>query len=436
MKSLHRQDKDLIWHPYTQHLIEPLPLVIERAKGASLFTTDGKEVLDLISSWWTTTHGHSHKKLNKALIDQAEKLEHVMFAGFSHRPAIQLATQLVRRLPNNLNKVFFSDNGSTAVEVAIKIALQYWKNRGYIGKNKLVALDGGYHGDTVGAMSASKGSGFFNAYSDYLFSIEIIPFPETWLEDQEREEKEAVSLSLFKKLISEKKEELCAIIIEPLLQGASGMRVCSIDYLQKIHSIAKENEILLIFDEVAVGFGRLGDMFASTKSGCEPDIICLSKGLTAGYLPMATTVCTEEIYNNFLSQQVNKTLLHGHTFTANPLACAVANKSLELFEEELTLKKIARIEQKHLDFLNVLVRSNSVCKLRQIGSIMAFDIKSKEDYYKNPLSEKLRFLFLSQGFNIRPIGSTVYLMPPYCISDKELDKTYSVILDTINSLNP
>ena len=435
MRSLHQQDENLIWHPYTQHLIEPQPLVIERAKGALLYTTDGKEVIDLISSWWTTTHGHSHEKLNQVLIDQAEKLDHVMFAGFSHKPAIQLATKLVKTLPKNLDKVFFSDNGSTAVEVAIKIALQYWKNKGYTGKNKLVALDGGYHGDTVGAMSVSKGSGFFNAYKDYLFSIDVIPFPETWFEDNEREEKEEASLSFFKKLINEKKKELCAIIIEPLLQGASGMRICSIDYLQKIHNLAKENEILLIFDEVAVGFGRLGDMFASTKSGCEPDIICLSKGLTAGYLPMATTVCTNEIYDNFLSQQINKTLLHGHTFTANPLACAVAHKSLELFQEELTLKKITHIAQKHLKFLKVLVSCDSVCKLRQIGSIMAFDIKSKDDNYKNSLSEKLRFLFLSQGFNIRPIGSTVYLMPPYCISDKDLDKTYEVILETLNRLS-
>ena len=436
MRSLHQQDKNLIWHPYTQHLVEPQPLVIERAKDAILYTTDGKEVLDLISSWWTTTHGHSHKKLNQVLIDQAEKLEHVMFAGSSHRPAIQLATKLVKTLPKNLDKVFFSDNGSTAVEVAIKIALQYWKNKGYIGKNKLVALDGGYHGDTVGAMSVSKGSGFFNTYNDYLFSVEIIPFPETWFEDHEREEKEEASLCLFKKLIKERKQELCAIIIEPLLQGASGMRICSIDYLQKIHSLAKENEILLIFDEVAVGFGRLGDMFASTKSGCEPDIICLSKGLTAGYLPMATTICTDEIYDTFLSKKIHKTLLHGHTFTANPLACAIAHKSLDLFQEELTLKKIAHIEQKHSDFLKVLFKSDSVCKLRQIGSIVAFDIKSKDSNYKNTLSEELRFLFLSKGFNIRPIGSTVYLMPPYCISDKDLDKTYSVILETINDLSP
>ena len=434
MKSLHQQDKDLIWHPYTQHLVEPEPILIERAKGASLFTSEGNEVLDLISSWWTTTHGHSHEKLNQAIINQAEKLDHVMFAGFSHPPAIKLATELITVLPKNLKKVFFSDNGSTAVEVAIKIALQYWKNRGYSTKNKLVALDGGYHGDTVGAMSVSKGSGFFNSYKDYLFSIEVIPFPETWIQDDERLEKEATSLSYFMKLIEEKKQDLCAIIIEPLLQGAGGMRVCSVEYVRKLSQIAKENDILLIFDEVAVGFGRLGEMFACNKSACEPDIICLSKGLTAGYLPMAATVCTDEIYNNFLSQKIHKTLLHGHTFTANPLACAVAHKSLKLFQEEQTLKKIAHIEKKHVDFSQVLLKTNSIFKLRQVGSVLAFDIQSKKNNYKNNLSEKLRFLFLSQGFNIRPIGSSIYLMPPYCISDKELDRTYDVIFKTITSL--
>ena len=429
MKSFSQLDKQLIWHPYTQHSIEDDPLVIKRAKNASLFTETDFQILDLISSWWTTTHGHSHSELNNALKEQVANLEHVMFAGFTHPQAINLSKSLIESTPKNLKKVFFSDNGSTSIEVAIKMCLQFWKNKGSKEKNKFLVFDGGYHGDTVGAMSISKGSGFFNNYRDLLFGVCILPFPETWLCDEKRREKEDQSLVQIKKVIRENKNELCGLIIEPLLQGAGGMRMCSSSFLKKVTDIAHENNILVVYDEVAVGFGRLGELFACKKTETNPDVLCLSKGLTAGYMPLAVTLCTNKIYDQFLSEDLAKTLLHGHTFTANPLACAVANKSLQLFQEEKTLGKIERINSKHLEFIKDLKASKKTLKERVAGSILAFNIKQPNNHYKNNGSEELRRFFIKKGLNIRPIGSCVYLMPPYCITDRELDKTYNTLLE-------
>ena len=357
MKSFSQLDKQLIWHPYTQHSIEDEPLVIRKAKNASLFTETDFQILDLISSWWTTTHGHSHSGLNNALNDQVANLEHVMFAGFTHPQAINLSKSLIESTPENLKKVFFSDNGSTSIEVAIKMCLQFWKNKGSKDKNQFLVFEGGYHGDTVGAMSISRGSGFFKNYKELLFGVCILPFPETWLSDEKKREKEEQSLVQIKKVISQKKDKLCGLIIEPLLQGAGGMRMCGSSFLKKVTEIAHENDILVVYDEVAVGFGRLGDLFACKKIETNPDILCLSKGLTAGYMPLAVTLCTNKIYNQFLSEDLDKTLLHGHTLTANPLACAVANKSLQLFQEEETLSRVNKINCKHLEFIKALKAS-------------------------------------------------------------------------------
>tara|TARA_A100001015_G_scaffold81345_1_gene90115 strand:- start:10746 stop:12053 length:1308 start_codon:yes stop_codon:yes gene_type:complete len=433
-QSLANKDKEFIWHPYTQHALEVDSVIITEAKGALLIDQHGNEIIDLISSWWTTTHGHSHPALNAALQNQVNKLDHVMFAGFSHPSAIDLAEKLLNLLPPNLTKVFFSDNGSTAVEVSLKLAYQFWKNAGEIRRNKFIAFDGAYHGDTFGAMAVGKGCGFFKIYDELLFSVITTPFPETWEDDELIEEKENYALTCFKKIIKEHSDEVAAVIIEPLIQGAAGMRFCRPGFLKKIFSIAKENKLLVIFDEVAVGFGRTGDMFVCNSVGCRPDLLCISKGLTAGYLPLSATICSEKIYDCFFSKTVDKTFLHGHTFTANPLACAVATESLDLFEREKTFDKIKNIEKRHRAFIKKIKGLDNVKKTRVLGSVLAFNLKDGLEEYKELKGEKLRKIFSKLNLNIRPIGSSVYVLPPYCISSDQLNKAYDGIIQGLEKI--
>ena len=357
-----------------------------------------------------------------------------MFAGFSHPSAINIAEKLTQLLPGDLNRVFFSDNGSTAVEVSIKIAYQYWKNQGYEKKTHFLAFEGAYHGDTIGAMSVGQGCGFFSIYKDLMFSIDTLPYAETWQGDQNIEEKERQALQFIEKTIKEQKNSIAALIVEPLMQGAGGIRLCRPEFMSQVVTMAQDNDILVIFDEVAVGFGRTGSMFACQKIGCKPDLICLSKGLTAGYLPMSVTVASDRIYDVFLSDTFKTAFLHGHSFTANPLACAVALKSLELFEEENTLEKIASIEAQHLEFLEKLQKHSNVQKSRVMGSILAFNL-SDEGGYKSEQGEFLRDYFLSNGLNIRPLGIAIYLMPPYCISRDQLKRAYDGILAGLEQLS-
>lgn len=355
-----------------------------------------------------------------------------MFAGFSHPSAINVAEKLAQLLPGDLNRVFFSDNGSTAVEVSIKLAYQYWKNQGYEEKTHFLAFEGAYHGDTIGAMSVGQGCGFFSVYKDLMFSIDMLPYAETWQGDQNIEEKEHQALQLIEQTIKKKKNKIAALIVEPLMQGAGGIRLCRPEFMRQVAAIAQDNDILVIFDEVAVGFGRTGSIFACQKIGCTPDLICLSKGLTAGYLPMSVTVASDRIYDVFLSDSFKTAFLHGHSFTANPLACAVALKSLDLFEEENTLEKVANIEAQHLEFLNTLQNYANLKKQRVMGSILAFNL-SDEGVYKSEQGEFLRDYFLNNGLNIRPLGTVVYLMPPYCISKNQLKRAYEGILAGLES---
>ncbi len=432
--NLLEKDKRYCWHPFTQHQTERNPVVVTRAKGTCLYTEEGDEILDMISSWWTCTHGHAHPEINKALVNQADTMEHVMFAGFAHPNAANLSEKLASVLPGDLNRVFFSDNGSTAVEVAVKIAYQYWVNKGQENRKKFIAFDGAYHGDTIGAMSVGQGCGFFNIYEDLMFSIEALPYPHTWDNDAEVDLKEKAALSALKNLIEKSGDEIAALIVEPLMQGAGGIRFSRLEFMKQIVSIAQQADILVIFDEVAVGFGRTGDLFACQKIGCTPDLICLSKGLTAGYMPMSVTVATDRIFEAFNSDSFKTAFLHGHSFTANPLACAVALRSLELFEQENTLDHIAHIEKQHKGFLAKLSNHPMVTMPRVMGSIMAFNLPEGGGY-KSDLSEKLRDWFLSNGLNIRPIGSTVYLMPPYCITDEQLSRAYDGIIAGLSAVN-
>lgn len=427
------KDRRYVWHPFTQHQTEAVPPVITSAKGASLFDENGREILDMISSWWTCVHGHSHPALNKALSDQVNRLDHVMFAGFTHPAAAGLAEKLADTLPGDLSRVFFSDNGSTAVEVALKLSYQYWKNKGEEGRTLFLAFDGAYHGDTVGAMSVGKGCGFFKTFGDLLFNVDMLPFVETWDDDNDIDAKEQQALAMIETVIAAHKNKVAALIVEPVMQGASGIRFCRPSYVRQVSDIARRHGILVIYDEVAVGFGRLGTLFACEQIGFTPDLICLSKGLTAGYMPMAVTVATETIFKAFLSDSAARMLMHGHTFTANPLACAIALKSLQLFEEEKTLAKIAAIEKQHRAFLKTLIGHPLIQKPRVHGSVLAFNLGG-DGQYKSSGGEFLRDYYLQRGLNIRPIGSTVYLLPPYCITDEELRRAYDGILEGLDAL--
>jgi len=427
------RDRRYVWHPFTQHGTESDPIVIARAKGASLFDAAGKEYLDLASSWWTCTHGHSHPKLNAALAEQARQFEHVMFAGFTHQPAADLSALLAKALPGDLNCVFFSDDGSTSVEVALKIAYQYWINRGEPRRRTLIALDGGYHGDTLGAMSLGRGSQFFKPFNDLMCQVMVLPYPATFEGDDAVEDREAGALSAFEAILSDRRHGVAALIVEPLLQGASGMRVCRPSFLKRLVETAQEAGVLVIFDEVATGFGRTGTMFAMEQAKVVPDLVCLSKGLTAGYMPMAVTVARDEIFEAFLGEDFDRALPHGHSFTANPLACAVALASLALYEEENTLGRIARINRSHQAMMASLAGRADVTRLRTIGSILAFDVKEAGSYGSDA-SRRLRDWYLARGLNIRPLGATVYLMPPYCITDAELTRAYDGVAEGLDRL--
>lgn len=434
MSNLLDIDRRLIWHPFTQHATERDPIPVTQATGATLYREDGREILDLISSWWTCIHGHGHPALVQALAEQAAQLDHVMFAGFTHSPATRLAQALTARLPGGLSRVFFSDDGSTAVEVALKLAYQYWCNRGDEDRNLFLAFDGGYHGDTLGAMSLGRGSGFFSLFQNLMYEVNTLPYPATWQGDTDVEAREAEALSALKQNLHERGDHIAAIIMEPMLQGAGGMRMCRPEFVAAVTETAREAGVLVVFDEVATGFGRTGTLFACEQAGVAPDIICLSKGLTAGMLPMSLTVTREDIYEGFLGEGFDKALAHGHSFTANPLACAVALRSLQLFDEENTLDRIRHVGLRHGEMLRNLDEHRRVRAPRQCGTVLAFDLHDESEGYKSKESEMLRDWFLEQGLNIRPLGSTLYLMPPYCITDAELSRAYDGLMEGLERL--
>jgi adenosylmethionine-8-amino-7-oxononanoate aminotransferase len=427
-------DRDHVWHPYTQVQGAPAPVEIVSARGATLTAGDGTEYLDLISSWWVTTHGHAHPAIAAAVAEQAARLEQVIFAGFTHAPAARLAGRLSALLPEGLGRVFFSDNGSTAVEVALKMAIQYWRNRGEGSRRRLAAFSGGYHGDTLGAMSVGAGSGFFTAFEDLLFEADLLPFPATWHGDNEAEETEAAAVEAVRRYLDAQGEQVAAVIIEPLVQGAGGMRMCRPEFLRALEAAVREAGALLILDEVMTGFGRTGAMFACEKAGVRPDLICLSKGLTGGFLPLAATACREEIYEAFMGEGFERAFAHGHSFTANPLGCAAALASLDLFGQEDSLARVAAMEEFHRARLAELMRHPQVRRPRVMGSIAAFDVEAQDAGYTAAVGGELKRFFMERGLLIRPLGNVVYLMPPYCIGDDELSRAYDVIAEALRSI--
>ncbi len=342
-----------IWHPFTQEALDPPPLRISRAQGAYLYTDDGRRLIDGISSWWVNIHGHGHPAIVSAIAEQAAKLDHVLLAGFTHDAVEELCVRLRKVLPRGLDHIFFSDNGSTAVEVALKIAVQYWSNIGRPQKRSIVALEHAYHGDTAGAMSVSAASGFTDPFRNLLFPVQRVhsaycyrcPVGKT------RDTCKIDCVDQLARLLEEKHEEIAAVIVEPLLQGAGGMIVHPVEFLQRVRRLCSEYDVLLIADEVLTGFGRTGKMFACDLAGVLPDLMCLSKGLTGGVLPMGATVCTSRIHEAFVSEDRTRTFYHGHSYTGNPLAAAAAVASLKIFEAEPVFARIERIDQIHRERL-------------------------------------------------------------------------------------
>ena len=420
-----------IWHPFTIIKGSPKPLKVTSGEGAYLNLEDGRRVLDCISSWWVNLHGHSHPEIAKAIYEQAQTLEHVIFAGFTHDPAEELAELITSKLPRNLNKLFYSDNGSTAVEVAMKMAYQHWKNLGEHRKT-FICFDGAYHGDTLGAMSVGERSLFTEVFKELMFDVEVVPFPETWIGDAERASKEDAVIEEIEALLDSNPDKYAGIMVEPLIQGAGGMRMCSEEFLQKLHWVNRQFDVLLIFDEVMTGFGRTGDYFACLKAQVEPDIICLSKGISGGFMPLAATVCSDDIYESFNSEDPIKTFWHGHSYTGNPLGCAAGIASWKILQENESV--FAGMETIHLKNFNRLSEHPRLKNLRVKGTIAAMDIVDGgevgwEEGYLNPISKDIRVKALDLGYLLRPLGNVLYLMPPYCVTEGELDGIYDAILE-------
>ncbi len=412
-------DLKYIWHPYTHQKNMLPPVAIVKGKGALLFDEHGNKYIDAISSWWVNIHGHAHPYIAKKIYKQAKTLEQVIFAGFTHKPAVELASRLVSLMPGNYSKVFYSDNGSTATEVAIKMALQYWVNIGEAKRNKVVAFNNAYHGDTFGAMSASNRSIFTKAFDEKLFEVIFIDTPN------------GENLDKIKSQIDDCKSEIACFIYEPLLQGAGGMQMYAADHLDKLLLYLKDQQIICIADEVLTGFYRTGKMFAGDYMNAKADIICLSKGLTGGTMALGITACTQKIYEAFISDDKTKTFFHGHSFTANPLACSAGLASLDLLQKKKCLNNIEEIIKSNQEFVNQLSAlkfKKQIKNIRQTGTIVAFEIATdKEDSYLNILGNEFTQFCMAKGVYLRALGNTIYIMPPYCIKKKQLNKVYETI---------
>lgn len=421
--NLIERDKKVIWHPFTQqkNMLPPIPII--KGKNSILFDENENKYIDAISSWWVTLHGHSNTYIAEKLYQQALQLEQVIFAGFTHEPAIALAEKLLAILPGDFSKIFYSDNGSTSTEVALKMAIQYWWNKhsSSTTRNKILAFKNSYHGDTFGAMSVSDRSIFTLAFHNLLFEVIFIDTPT-------KNNIEEIQLT-----IQQHANEIAAFIYEPLVQGAGGIKMYDAELLNYILSTVKEHNIICIADEVMTGFGRTGKLFASEYIKIKPDIICLSKGLTGGTMALGVTACTTDIYNAYVTDDKLKTFFHGHSFTANPLACTAALASLDLLLNEECLNKIKWITNKNILFTNTLSqnKNNAIKNIRVLGTIVAFEINSGNDEYLNNISTTITQNAMQMGVYIRPLGNTVYIMPPYCITENELEKVYEVILNII-----
>ena len=415
--TLTERDGQYLWHPYTQHKTAALPIAIKKGKGALLWDENNKEYIDAIASWWVNPYGHSNTFIADAIYKQLTTLEHVLFGGFTHEPAILVAEKLMEILPNNQQKIFFSDNGSTAVEVAIKVALQYFFNKGE-KRTTIIAFENAFHGDTFGAMAASGISFFIEAFQGMFIDVVRIPVPVKGMEQ--------VSYDALQNVI--KNNNCAGFIFEPLVQGAAGMVMYEPESLDTLMRLCQENTVLTIADEVMTGFGKTGKTFAMDYLVEKPDMMCLSKALTGGTIPMAITTFTQDLFDAFYDDDINKALFHGHTFTANPTGCAAALASLELLQTIEMQANIVRVNQNHLDFQERIKNHPKVTATRVLGVIFALEIKTESSAsYYGTLRNKLYDFFIENGVILRPVGNIVYILPPYIITDAQLEKVYQVV---------
>ncbi len=423
MDNLHELDRKNIWHPFTSLVDENDPILITKAEGIYLYSDDGRKIIDAISSWWVNLHGHSNPFIAKAVALQAEKLEHVIFAGFTHEPAIHLAKNLLSILPENQVKIFYSDNGSTAVEVALKMAFQFWHNQGITNKKKVIAIRGAYHGDTFGAMAVGERSVFTTAFSSYLFQVEYIDFPTAHNEEH--------VLKQFQDLVNN--QDIGCFIYEPLVQAAAGMRMYSSAFLDSLVQAAQKNNVICIADEVFTGFCRTGKMFASDYLTNKPDIVTISKGITGGTVPLGVTSCNEKILSAFTSSEVEKTFFHGHSYTANPIACAASNASFELLTGEKCQQQIKKISQQHEAFKQKIKGHRNLQDVRTLGTILAIELKTQHgSSYFNDARKTIYSFFLDRDILLRPLGNIIYVLPPYIIDEDQLTTIYTFIEEFLN----
>ncbi len=419
--TLTERDQKHLWHPYTQHKTAAVPIAIKRGKGALLWDENDKEYIDAIASWWVNPYGHSNTFIADAIYKQLTTLEHVLFGGFTHEPAIVLGEKLLEILPKNQQKVFFSDNGSTTVEVGIKVALQYFFNKGE-QRTTIIAFENAFHGDTFAAMAASGISFYTQAFEGMFIDVVRIPVPVPGKKEE--------SYQALREQI--KNNKCAAFIFEPLVQGAAGMVMYEPETLDVLLQICNDNRVLTIADEVMTGFGKTGKNFAMDYVVTKPDIMCLSKALTGGTIPMAITTFTQDIFEAFYDDDINKALFHGHTFTANPTGCAAALASLELLNTPEMQANLVRVNQNHLDFQSKIKGHSKVTTTRVLGTIFALEIKTEgEASYYGSLRNKLYDFFIENGVILRPVGNIVYILPPYIITDDQLQKIYQVVEEVL-----
>lgn len=417
--TLTKRDKKHLWHPLTQHKLHPETIAITKAKGCILTDEDGNQYIDAIASWYTCMYGHCNNYITSRVSEQMQQLDQVVFSGFTHEPAIKLSEALMDILPKNQNKIFFSDNGSTSVEIGIKMALQYHFNNGE-KRNTLIAFEDGFHGDTFGAMSVSGLSVYNGPFEDFFLDVKRIPVPNG--------ENHDTILETLKAIIENNK--VAGFVYEPLVQGAAAMKMYNADGLNEILKFCKNDNIITVADEVMTGFGKTGKHFASLYLENKPDIMCLSKALTGGLLPMALTTCSQKIYEAFYSDDIAKGLFHGHTYSANPLACTAALVSIELLQSNDIQKNIQKIIASHKAFNNHIKTHPKVKSTRQTGVIFALDLNIKMERYGN-LRDKLFKFFMNNGVFLRPLGNTIYIQAPYVITQEQLEKVYRVIEDAL-----
>jgi adenosylmethionine-8-amino-7-oxononanoate aminotransferase len=425
-----------IWHPFTNAALDPAPVPVHRAEGVYLYTSDGRKIIDAISSWWVTLHGHANPRIAAAIAEQARKLEHVILAGFTHEAAEELSDRLSQWVPRELTHLFFSDDGSTAVEVALKLAVQHFRNFGRPEKREIVALAHGYHGDTAGAMSVSDESPFTAPFESMRYPVHRVHSAYCYRcpLGLKRESCRIECVQQLEGLLAERESQIAAVIVEPLLQGAGGMVIHPVEFLQKVRALCTKHDVLLIADEVLTGFGRTGKMFACDVANVVPDLMCLSKGITGGFLTMGVTLCSDRVESAFRSKNRMHTFYHGHSYTGNALACAAANANLQIFDDEPVFGRIATIARIHGECLAQLRGMHQVGDTRQIGTIGAMELLADDPGYLSSLRPKLYGFFLEHGVLLRPLGNVVYVLPPYVIEPDELHRVYDVIVEAIETL--